>query len=144
MVIDKRTFKGISPSLVPAIIEFFQSAHVCSTIFKSYTTLVKGKDGVLVKKKSWDMALENHRKLGLTAAFAGIASLTLNTEFWTFTLEVDVLQGMEIVEWELTEYAQEQAYRKPEEGKPGFRIGCPKSVLAAIDDLLGLYDEEIK
>ncbi len=141
MVLNTLKFQGIPPQMVPEIVRFFHSAQVCSTIFKSYATLVRVKDG-LVKKSSRDIALDSHKEMDMTVAFAGITSLELNTQFWTFTLEVNVVQSLEIVEWELSEYGKSQGHEEWKSGVPPLKIGCTAEIIRQIHSLLEMYQKD--
>ena len=136
MVTNKHTFKGIKAEFVPQIMRFFGSAQVCSTIFKSCTTTVNGK-----VVRSQDDVLKSHREMEMMVVFAGITALHLNTEHQTFTLEITVIQEMEITDWKATDYGKKMGYADAD-GSHTYTIGCPKELIDQIHKLLEIYGNE--
>ena len=135
MKIDTMRFQGIHPDMIPSIIAFFESARACSTIFKSCATQ---KDGKVMR--SQDEARSCHREMEMTVVFAGIAKCELNTQFMTFTLEIRIIQEMEIIDWQMTECGKRAGYADSD-GSRTMKIGCPKDIIDQIHRLLGIYGE---
>ena len=138
MRINTLEFQGIHPGMASSIVAFFESAQVCSTLFKSCTTTRNGK-----VTRSQDEARKCHKDMGMTVVFAGISKCDLNTQFMTFTIEIRVIQEMEIIDWELTEFGRGKGCPESD-GSRTLTIGCPTEIIEQIHRMFEVYGEEIR
>lgn len=128
----KMVFQGIDVSRVSEIGLFFRGPMVRSKVFRTCAveTGKTDKDGKMIKKSSESWGGSEG------VAFAKISGNTLNTEHDTHTITVEIVERMEICDWELTQLgAEEDGIRLGKSTSKKITIGCPKEIRSAIFEL---------
>lgn len=122
------TFPGVDLDRVSEIHRFFKGPSVRSKVFKSCKVQVK--DAIQIStNEEWGGEEEG-------VLFAKVVASTLNAKFGTQTMTIEVVQELELCDWELTPLGNEEngISLKPKAGKK-ITIGCPKEIMNAIFDL---------